>query len=176
MPRPTTKSQLLSAATEQYAALSSLIDAMSAEELHAEFLSEGRDRCVRDVLVHLIEWHHLLVNWIAANTDKGTTGKAEPFLPEPYTWKTYGDMNRALWKKHQSTPLNVAQSELEQSHKTVMAVVNDFTDEELFTKRFYPWTGTTSLGSYCVSATSSHYDWAAKILKKRHRVYSAGIW
>ncbi|MVY67466.1 ClbS/DfsB family four-helix bundle protein, partial [Escherichia coli] len=26
----------------------------------------------------------------------------------------------------------------------------------------FGWTGTTSLGSYFVSATSSHYEWAAK--------------
>jgi hypothetical protein len=29
----------------------------------------------------------------------------------------------------------------------------------------FTWTGTTSLGSYCVSASSSHYDWAMKKIK-----------
>ncbi|WP_334085189.1 ClbS/DfsB family four-helix bundle protein, partial [Helicobacter typhlonius] len=33
----------------------------------------------------------------------------------------------------------------------------------------YKWCGNTSLGSYCVSATSSHYDWASKCIKKRVR-------
>ncbi|MFC1239685.1 ClbS/DfsB family four-helix bundle protein [Treponema vincentii] len=41
-----------------------------------------------------------------------------------------------------------------------------FSNEELFTKKVFDWTGTTSLGSYCVSATSSHYDWATKDIKK----------
>ena len=39
-------------------------------------------------------------------------------------------------------------------------------DEELFTKKKYHWTGSTSLGSYLVSATSSHYDWALKLIRK----------
>ena len=30
----------------------------------------------------------------------------------------------------------------------------------------YHWTATTSLGSYLVSATSSHYDWALKLIRK----------
>lgn len=32
-------------------------------------------------------------------------------------------------------------------------------------KNIFDWTGTTTFGSYCVSATSSHYDWAMKKLK-----------
>ncbi len=39
------------------------------------------------------------------------------------------------------------------------------TDEELFTNKCYGWTGSTSLGAYLVSATSSHYDWAIKTLR-----------
>ena len=54
-----------------------------------------------------------------------------------------------------------------------MELIEVFSDEELFTKRFFSWTGTTTLGSYCVSATSSHYDWAIKKLKqvKKHGSY-----
>ena len=32
-------------------------------------------------------------------------------------------------------------------------------------KKKYEWTGTTSLGSYFISATSSHYDWGLKTVK-----------
>lgn len=75
-------------------------------------------------------------------------------------------MNVAFWKKHQSTSLKTAESLLKKSHLQVMNVIADFSDQELFTKTYFDWTGTTSLGSYCISATSSHYDWAFKKLKK----------
>jgi hypothetical protein len=39
-------------------------------------------------------------------------------------------------------------------------------DQELFEKKKYAWTGTTSLGAYLISATSSHYDWATKLIKR----------
>ena len=47
-----------------------------------------------------------------------------------------------------------------------MKLIDSFSDQELFRKAYFSRTGTTSLGSYCISATSSHYDWAMKKLKK----------
>jgi len=46
-----------------------------------------------------------------------------------------------------------------------MALIEKHNDDELFTKKKYEWTGTTSLGSYFISATSSHYDWGLKTVK-----------
>ena len=86
------------------------------------------------------------------------------FLPEPYNWKTYPQMNVEFWEKHQTTPYQEAISVLQKSHVEVMRLIDTFTNEQLFTKKFFDWTGTTSLGSYCVSATSSHYDWAMNFI------------
>lgn len=161
MARPTTKQELTVAAEKQYAKLNELIDSMSADEQNAEFGFEDRDRNLRDVLIYLYEWHRLLLNWAGANR----AGNPMSFLPAPYNWKTYPQMNVELWRKHQPTPLAEAKALLQQSHADVMQLIDSFTDEQLFTKKYYTWTGTTSLGSYCVSATSSHYDWAVKKLK-----------
>jgi len=64
MLRPTTKADLIQAANEQFAKLWSLIDEMSDKEKSADIVPNERDRNVRDVLVHLYEWHCLLLNWI----------------------------------------------------------------------------------------------------------------
>ncbi len=48
-----------------------------------------------------------------------------------------------------------------------MTLAGTFSNEELFTKQYFSWTGTSSLGAYFISATSSHYDWAMKKLKKQ---------
>ncbi|MDR2686428.1 MAG: ClbS/DfsB family four-helix bundle protein [Oscillospiraceae bacterium] len=167
MPRPTTKADLIAAAETQFAKLWALIDAMPAAMQTAPFAFEDRDKTVRDVLVHLYEWHQLLLRWAPANL----AGEPRPFLPPPYTWKTYGDMNVELWEKHQGTPYGQSRDMLTQSHAEAMALIEGFTDEQLFTKQYYKWTGTTNLGSYCVSATSSHYDWAMKKLKNHVKTY-----
>ena len=78
-------------------------------------------------------------------------------------------MNIVFWEKHQETPLEKAVTLLEKSHSDAIKLIDTFSDEELFTNKYFSWTGTTSLGSYCVSATSSHYDWAMKKIKKHKK-------
>ena len=169
MARPTTKEQLEQAGNENFNKLFLLINFMTEKEQKKLFSFEDRDRNVRDVLVHLYEWHQLLLNWIHSSQ----SGNKANFLPEPYNWKTYPQMNVEFWKKHQQTPLKDAVQLLRKSHSDVISLIGTFTDEELFTNKYFSWTGTTSLGSYCVSATSSHYDWAMKKIKK-HKKSLAG--
>ncbi|MDR2037792.1 MAG: ClbS/DfsB family four-helix bundle protein [Bacteroidales bacterium] len=161
MARPRTKEQLISASEENFSKLFSLIDSMTEEEQEKIFSFEDRDKNIRDVLVHLYEWHRLLLNWIRSNQ----AGIKVNFLPDPYNWKTYPQMNVEFWKKHQKTSLADALALLKESHAETMKILGSFSDEQLFTSKYYPWTGTTSLGSYGVSATSSHYDWAMKKIK-----------
>jgi hypothetical protein len=171
MPRPTTKSDLIKAANEQFAKMWKLIDGMTDEEQNAAFRFEesagrkeahwARDHNLRDVLIHLYEWHQLLLDWVAANQ----SGEEKTFLPAPYNWKTYGDMNVAFWEKHQSTPYDQSKKMVKESHSKVLTLIEAFADDVLFTKGVFPWTGGSTLGSYCVSATASHYDWATKKIK-----------
>ncbi|MDR0431611.1 MAG: ClbS/DfsB family four-helix bundle protein [Tannerellaceae bacterium] len=165
MARPTTKEQLIQAAEENFRKLFALINSMTEEEQEKMFSFEDRDRNIRDVLVHLYEWHQLLLNWV--NTNK--SGNKTNFLPDPYNWKTYPQMNIGFRMKHQSTPLKESVAMLQKSHSDVIEMIGTFSNEELFTNKYYTWTGTTSVGSYCVSATSSHYDWAMKKIKKHKK-------
>lgn len=173
MARPTTKPDLMSAAEAAYRELNEFIDSLTERELSTPFAFDDtkkeahwkRDKNLRDVLTHLYEWHQLLLDWVPSNMK----GDAKPFLPKPYNWKTYGKMNEFFWKKHQDTTLEEAREMLEKSHRAVMELAETFTDEELFTKNIYPWVGTSSLGSYFVSNTSSHYNWAIKKLKAHRK-------
>ncbi|VYU53101.1 ClbS/DfsB family four-helix bundle protein [Clostridium tertium] len=171
MSRPTSKEDLLEAAKEELSKIFTLIDSMSEEEQTTTFLFEDRDRNLRDILIHLYEWHQLLLNWVNSNLN----GERKPFIPEPYNWKTYGQMNIVFWEKHQGTSLNTSIEMLKESHSNVIQLIEKFSNDELFSKKVYPWTGTTTLGSYCVSATSSHYNWAIKKIKKHIKTYRSSL-
>lgn len=162
MARATTQEALIEQATGNYQLLVDAINRCSPEEQVGEFPFEGRDRQIRDCLVHLHEWHLLFIHWVTQNQ----SGHAAPFLPANYNWKTYPEMNIQFWQKHQVTPLETAKRLFADSHHKCIEIILGFSDDELFTKKYFTWTGTTSLGSYAVSATSSHYDWALKIIKK----------
>lgn len=166
MARPTIKEQLIPLSEENFNKLFALISSMTEEQQQETFSFEDRDRNIRDVLVHLYEWHQLLLNWILSNQ----AGNRIPFLPAPYNWRTYPKMNIEFWKKHQNTSLEEAVTLLKNSHRAVMVLIQTFSNEELFTNKYFSWAGTTSLGSYCISSTSSHYEWAIKKIKK-HKKY-----
>lgn len=74
-------------------------------------------------------------------------------------------MNIEFWEKHQNTTLTDAKKILKNSHLKVMVLIETFTNDELFAKKIFEWTGGSTLGAYCVSVTSSHYDWAMKKIK-----------
>ncbi len=79
MPRPQTKNELIEAADLNYDKLLKLIESMTEMELSAEFdfssdikkkeAHWGRDKNLRDILIHLHEWHNLMLEWVANNKD-----------------------------------------------------------------------------------------------------------
>jgi len=165
MPRPTTRDDLLEASAAGFARLLGLVDSLTPEQAEAEFPFEDRDRNVRDVLAHLHEWHLMMLDWYRV----GTAG-AKPAIPaDGYTWQTLPALNLTIQQKYRDAKLSVVRRQLEASHAEVQGLIALQTDPELFEKRRYGWTGTTSLGAYLVSATSSHYDWAWKKLRRYER-------
>ena len=175
MGRPATKTDLISAANENYEEMNRLIAALTEKELATPFDFSAdekkkeahwqRDKNLRDVLIHLYEWHQLLIHWVESNRQ----GDNVPFLPKPYNWKTYGDLNVFFWKKHQSTTPEEAKEMLAESHKKVIQLAETFSGEELFSRGVFSWAGNNTVGSYFVSATASHYVWAMKKLKAHRK-------
>lgn len=180
MGRPTTKADLLTAATANYEKLNDFVTGLTEKELSTEFDFAGdekkkeahwkRDKNLRDIYIHLYEWHQLLLGWVQANR----RSEEKPFIPMPYNWKTYGKLNEFFWKKHQNTSLEDAESMFRESHAEVMELAETFSNEELFSKGVYKWVGGSTLGSYFVSVTASHYDWAMKKLKAHRKNCAAG--
>ncbi|BDR60351.1 ClbS/DfsB family four-helix bundle protein [Lactobacillus xylocopicola] len=174
MTRPTNKTELIDASNTAYQKLLALISSLPEDAREADFtfdtsnLKEAhwqRDHNVRDVLAHLYEWQNLLLNWINNNQ----AGKEQAFLPAGYNWRNYGDLNNKFQEKHQSTNLAEMEELLHKSHEQVMQLLASFTNDELFTKKTFSWTGNNALGSYFISNTSSHYEWALKKLRKHKR-------
>ncbi len=171
MARPQTKSDLINASEESYTKLMNLIQSMdhSLQIIPFDFSKEPerkeahwrRDKNLKDVIIHLYEWHQLLLEWV----DSNQKGIQRTFIPEPYNWKTYGEMNRTFVTKHKNTSLEESLELFEASHRRVMNLIEMFSNDELFSKDVFKWVGGSTLGSYCVSATSSHYEWALKKIK-----------
>ena len=175
MPRPRDKEELVIAATTNYEKLVTLIENRTEKEknLCYDFSTDEkkkeahwkRDKNLRDVLMHLHEWHLLLLEWIKNREN----GSSRPFLMEGYNWKTYGAMNNVFYNRCQNISEEEALQKFRESHRKVMEALETFSQEELFTNTYYPWVGGSCIGSYFISTTSSHYDWAIKKMKAHQK-------
>ncbi len=160
MSKPTSKEELLDACEKNYNRLNSLVDSYSVEESQKTFPQGTLNRNIRDVLAHLHHWHLLFLRWY----EEGMSDKI-PDIPAPgYSWKRLPTLNQKIWKEYQNTKLDTIRKQLDISYQQVHTLIEQHTDKELFEKRKYKWTGTTSLGAYLISNTSSHYNWALKMI------------
>lgn len=79
MARATTKADLLNDANEKFEKMWTLIDSLTENQQKSNFTFDKdfldkqkeahwkRDKNLRDILIHLYEWHQLLLNWITYN-------------------------------------------------------------------------------------------------------------
>ena len=154
---------------ENFNKLIDYIENLSQDEQEKEFPEGSLNRNIRDLLAHLHHWHIMMLKWY----EVGMSGK-KPVMPaEGYTWKTLPDLNVWINNKYQYITLSEAKALVNKSYDQTRNLIETHTNEELYTKKHYKWTGTTSLGSYLVSATSSHYDTVFKLLKKFRKMASA---
>lgn len=162
MPRHKTKKELLEHSQNNIDRLFELIDSFPKDQLNKEFAKGTLNRNIADVLAHLHAWHNLFLNWYKV----GMKG-AKPNMPfEGHSWQTLPQLNREIWEKYKSMEYKEALKLFKSSHRKVTRIIEKHSDEELFTKKLYAWTGSTSLGAYLISNSSSHYIWAYKLIKK----------
>ena len=120
-----------------------------------------RDKTISDVICHLHEWHLMRENWY----NVGMSGKKPSTPVLSYSLKTLPVLNHKIWEKYKGTELKKAITLFKKSHKDIMALIEKHNDDELFTKKKYEFTGTTSLGAYFFYNTADHYAWALKTIK-----------
>lgn len=162
MPRPKTKDELLYLSKANFDKLNELVDSFSVEEQVKDFPKGTLNRNICDVLAHLHHWHLMMLDWYKV----GMKGD-KPVIPaKGYTWKTIPDLNRKIREQYKDADLKDIRKQLKSSHNKVYKLVEKHSNDELFEKKHYSWTGSTSLGAYLISATSSHYDWAIKLIKR----------
>jgi hypothetical protein len=147
MPRPSTKETLIELSREKFSALNELIHSYSEEEKIAEFPQGTLNRNIRDVLAHLLHWHLLFLSWY----EVGMKGEKPEMPAKGYSWKDTPALNLFIWEKYQSTPLQEIMEQLGQSYQKLQLIIEKHSDTELFEKKRFKWTGSTSMGAYLIS-------------------------
>lgn len=160
MPRPTSKEELLDAMESEYHALLSAIDEIDPDNRVRPGACDAWS--IKDILGHLDAWHEMFLTWEQA----GAAGEKIAMPAPGYTWKDTPALNDEIYRRIKNDSYGDTVARLNDSYSRVRAVVDGYSDDDLSTKRRFGWTGSTSVLSYAVSATSSHYDWARKLIRK----------
>ena len=160
MPRPTNKADLLAAAESEFERLWSAVELVGDE--HREVPGACDEWSVKDLLAHLHAWHEMAIGWERA----GRAGETPTIPAEGYTFAETPALNQAIYERTKDDQWGDIVDRLNTSHNAIMAVISTYDDPDLFAKAKYPWTRSTSVGAYLVSASSSHYAWASKLIRK----------
>lgn len=162
MSRPKSKSELLDQSQNNYNKLLEHIREYGSDENKHIFPEGMLNRNIRDVIGHLYEWHLMMLTWY----EIGMKGEKPDMPAKGYTWKTTPALNKEIQKKYTKYSFDKILKLFNGTHQQLTRVIESHTNEELFEKKHYKWTGSTSLGAYLISATASHYAWAFKLIRK----------
>jgi hypothetical protein len=160
MPRAKTKKELIEFGKKEYTQLLKHIDEIKENDIEDKYVFDNRKP--KDIVAHLVAWHKMMDKWYTKGIKEE---KVE--IPAPgYTFKDVPELNEKLFQEYKDISLEDILKEIDKTNNRMMKYIHSHTDKELFTKKKYKWTGSTSMGSYFASATSSHYVWANELLKK----------
>ncbi len=169
MGRPKTKSELLLAAHEEFDRLWSTSELIDENDVERPGVCEAWS--LKDVLAHLDAWHEMLLEWEAA----GSRGEKAPMPASGFSWAETPELNEVIYQRHRADDWNDVVERLRDSHARVLERIEAYDEDDLFTKKRYGWTGSTSVASYAISATSSHYRWASNLIKKAAKTFAASV-
>jgi hypothetical protein len=161
MPRPNSKAQLLAAMQKEHGKLTDLLATLAPETTNKT--SESIENwSIKDVLSHVTAWEQMVLSWYRA----GLRGEM-PQLPAPgFNWRQIPALNQQIYEQTRLKPYDEVRREFDESYAEIFSTVEGIDNEDLFIPERYAWTNKNTMGTYFVSATSSHYVWAKKEIRK----------
>lgn len=149
MSRFTSRQELLDDADQARARLERLLASIPDEAKLVE-VTDGMS--VKDFLTHRTEWGRMAMAWYT----KARSGGIPAVPSETYGWGRLKELNAEIHARFADTPLDEAESQFRLVHDQLRDMIAGCTEDELFTKRYYPFTGSSDLATYFTSATGGH--------------------
>ncbi|MEO1165136.1 MAG: ClbS/DfsB family four-helix bundle protein [Chloroflexota bacterium] len=163
MPRPTTRVELIAEIGKEWQKLQTYLETLKpAQLIESDIVGQWSPK---DVLAHLNEWSTMVRSWYTT----GQRGEKPSIPAEGYTWRQTPELNQAIYEKHKERELGEIREELVASHQAMLELIASLDDKALFTRAHFHWANNNAMSAYIISATSSHYRWAVKEMRKGFR-------
>jgi hypothetical protein len=158
MSRFSSKQQLLDEIDRERSKLEALLASIPDD---AKTLEVTDGMSVKDFLAHRAEWGDMMLRWYRESRE----GKRPAVPTEKYKWNQLKELNAEIYGRFADTPLAEVVDRFNRVQNELRAVIAQTTEDELFTKKHYAFTGTSDLATYFNSATAAHYRSAAKHIR-----------
>lgn len=159
MSKFTSKQQFLDEVVKERGKLEELLAQIPDDEKLIEVI-DGMS--VKDFLAHRTEWGRMMIRWL----HEAREGKTPAVPTEKYKWNQLKELNAEIFQRFADTPLDRIEDEFESVHDRLYELAASTTEDELFTKKYYGFTGSSDLVTYLNSATASHYRSARRHIQK----------
>jgi hypothetical protein len=157
--RAKTKQELLESIQASRAALNRKFSHLTPEQM--TWPGSMGNWSVKDILAHLVDWEQRFIGWYQA----GVQGDV-PQTPAPgMTWRDLPRLNQQGYESHKVEPLEEVLIHYEASFQEIMAMIEGMSEQEIFEPEYYRWTGDSSLLPWIAANTSSHYNWARRVIR-----------
>jgi len=117
---------------------------------------------IKDFLAHRTEWGRMMIRWYT----EAAEGKTPAVPTEQFKWNQLKELNADIHRRFAKTSLVKIEAEFAAIHEKLYRMIEKMTDEELFTKKHYGFTGSSDLVTYLNSSTASHYRSARRHIAK----------
>lgn len=117
---------------------------------------------IKDFLAHRTEWGRMMIRWYT----EAAEGKTPAVPTEQFKWNQLKELNADIHRRFAKTSLVKIEAEFAAIHDELYRMIEKMTDEELFTKKHYGFTGSSDLVTYLNSSTASHYRSARRHIAK----------
>ncbi len=151
MSRYSSKTALLEGVYQEYMRLEADLSQINDEE-QCSPAADGQ-WSVKDTLAHLGDWQKRFMGWYQA----GKRGETVQIPAPGFSWNQLDDLNKQTYDKYKDQPLNEVRSMFEESYQQMLSLIEELTDEELFTPGAYAWTGNDLLMDWLDANTANHY-------------------
>lgn len=157
--RAKTKQELLESIRTTHAQLEKKYSQLTPEQMIWPGSMENWS--VKDILAHLVDWEQRFIGWY----EEGSQGRV-PETPAPgMNWRDLPKLNQGGYIRHKDETLEDVLDQYENSYQEILALIENMTEQEIFDIGVYEWTGKSSLLSWIVANTSSHYNWARRNIR-----------
>ena len=159
MSKFTSKIQLLDEITKERLKLEELLDDIPTNRKE-EVVSDGMS--VKDFLAHRMHWGKMMIGWY----EDAVAGKKPAVPSKKYKWNQLKELNQDIFNKYKDAPLKTIDCEFVSVHNKLYELIYAMSEDELFSKKYYDFTGSSDLATYLNSATASHYRSARRIIQR----------